>query len=99
MQPTDFKSSKFTPVKVIYNDGKFSIAIGIGDGGNEYETKGTRFAMRWNGPTDDKLGFPASSSNAMWFQLPNNVEIIIGELLKHMRFDHEGAKELLGLAD
>jgi hypothetical protein len=29
-------------------------------------------AMRWNGQSDDEIGYPSQGGNPLWFQLPGN---------------------------
>lgn len=85
MNPKLVTPGNFELIKVIYTspDGFFSIAIGIGDGGNIYESKDIRFAMRWNGKSEEQKGFPASNGHPLWFQLPNDISAIIKTLMEN----------------
>jgi hypothetical protein len=87
MRPENVTPKNFIVDKIIYisPDGFFSIAIGTGDGGSEYEENTARFAMRWNGRDESKIGFPISNSKPMWFQLPKDIKDILKVLLENSR--------------
>ena len=51
---------KFTEKEIIYDDGDFSVSIGV------YEGKDPCLAMRWNGQNGGN-GFPTSFGKPTWF--------------------------------
>lgn len=67
MNPENVRPAKFNTFTVIYNDGEFSVAYGAWENGEP------RLAMRWNGDTEDDIGYPSQGGNPLWFQLPNGV--------------------------
>jgi hypothetical protein len=66
MQPENVKPNKFHVHTVIYNNGEFSVAYG------KWENSEIRLAMRWNGQSDDEIGYPSQGGNPLWFQLPSD---------------------------
>lgn len=66
MQPENVKPYKFHVHTVIYNNGDFSVAYG------KWENSEVRLAMRWNGQSDDEIGYPSQGGNPLWFQLPSD---------------------------
>ncbi|MBN1185693.1 MAG: hypothetical protein JXB49_25655 [Bacteroidales bacterium] len=66
MEPEKVKPAKFHVHTVIYNNGNFSVAYG------KWENSDIRIAMRWNGESDDDIGYPSQGGNPLWFQLPND---------------------------
>ena len=66
MQPENVKPNKFHVHTVIYNNGEFSVAYG------KWENSEVRLAMRWNGQSDDEIGYPSQGGNPLWFQLPSD---------------------------
>jgi len=66
MQPENVKPYKFHVHTVIYNNGGFSVAYG------KWENNEVRLAMRWNGQSDDEIGYPSQGGNPLWFQLPSD---------------------------
>lgn len=77
MQPEHVRPGNFAVSQIIYNQGGFSISVGI------WTDDGTRrLAMRWNdSPTD--LGYPNVFSHPMWFQLPEDINAIITTLVEN----------------
>lgn len=65
MKPELVKPSKFNIHTVIYDNGEFSIAYG------KWENTDLRLAMRWNGDSEEEVGYPSQGGNPLWFQLPN----------------------------
>ena len=66
MQPENVRPAKFHVHTIVYNNNEFSVAYGI------WEDDGTiRLAIRWNGESDDQVGYPSQGGNPVWFQLPN----------------------------
>jgi hypothetical protein len=66
MDPHKVRPAKFNVFTVIYDDGEFSVAYG------KWENDEPRLAMRWNGDTDNDIGYPSQGGNPLWFQLPND---------------------------
>jgi hypothetical protein len=81
MQPENVNPANFTVERIIFNDGEFSIAVGIW---NDDETR--RFAMRWNGnntnPSD--VGYPSVFHHPMWFQLPEDPQGVVAALQQNL---------------
>ncbi len=76
MKPENVKPAKFHKHTIIYDNGEFSVAYGI------WEDDGSkRLAMRWNGDTEQEIGYPNQGGNPLWFQLPND-GIWTSEILK-----------------
>ena len=55
---------KFTNKEIIFDDGDFSISIGM------YESNKPCLAMRWNGHNGSQ-GFPTSFGKPTWLVVPN----------------------------
>ncbi|RYE50613.1 MAG: hypothetical protein EOP48_19465 [Sphingobacteriales bacterium] len=66
MQPENVRPGKFHVHTIIYNNWGFAVAYGL------WENSENRLAMRWNGSTDDSIGYPNQGGNPLWFQLPND---------------------------
>lgn len=66
MIPERVKPEKFKVHTIIYNNGDFSVAYG------KWENREIRLAMRWNGGSEEGLGYPNQGGNPLWFQLPND---------------------------
>lgn len=76
MKPEQVNPQKFKDIQIVYTspDEYFTIASGIGDGGNEYQPPKRRYAFRWNGHSDTQKGFPTSNGYPLWFQLPTEID-------------------------
>ena len=76
MKPEKVNPSNFKLIEVLYNNGEFSIAYGIYDGGKE-----PVIAMRWNGKNEKSLGFPymgdRKTGAPVWFVIPDMLKITI----------------------
>lgn len=76
MKPEEVNPSNFKLREVLYNNGEFSIAYGIYDGGKE-----PVIAMRWNGKNEKSLGFPymgdRKTGTPVWFVIPDMLKITI----------------------
>lgn len=86
MKPENVNPSNFVVEQIIYKEDSFSIAVGIFG-----EDEVRRFAMRWDGESDDDLGYPQTYGKAMWFQLPDDLSGVISTLVAH---SHIQPKEL-----
>jgi hypothetical protein len=78
MQPENVNPGNFNVERIIFNQGGFSIAIGIW---NEDDTR--RFAMRWNerdGANPNDKGYPSVFTHPMWFQLPDDITPVLNVL-------------------
>ena len=84
MEPEKVNPNNFKNIKVIHNEGGFSIATGIWQ---EDNTK--RFAMRWNGNSSEDKGYPSIFKHSMWFQLPEDIEIILKIIIEHNNLKNE----------
>jgi hypothetical protein len=84
MRPDDVRPAKFNSFKVLYNDGKFSIAWGNGEDDTE-----TRLAMRWNGDdTDpDNHGYPVRGKYPVWFDFPDRLAPLLIQALSSTKED------------
>ena len=76
MKPEKVNPSNFKLREVLYDNGEFSIAYGIYDGGKE-----PVIAMRWNGKNEESLGFPYmgdyKTGTPVWFVIPDMLKITI----------------------
>lgn len=62
ISPENVNPGNFKVIKIIFDNGDFSIAYGI------WENKHKAIAMRWNGEADAKdVGYPKAFGNPMWF--------------------------------
>jgi hypothetical protein len=66
MKPENVRPGKFQVHTIIYNNEDFSVAYG------KWENNEIRLAMRWNGDSDEEIGYPSQGGNPLWFQLPND---------------------------
>jgi len=70
-KPENVNPSNFKVIKVLFNNGSFSIAYGI------WEKKEKVLAMRWNGDEKEDKGYPKTFGNPMWFIIHNDLKDII----------------------
>ena len=61
--PNEVNPRNFQVLRVLYDDGEFSVVRGTWEDGT------ARLAMRWNGAGDD-AGYPKTFGNPVWFVLP-----------------------------
>ena len=78
----EFQHAKFPVERVLYDDGRFSVAYGWWE-----EEQEQRIGMRWNGQGDE-AGYPNAYGHPVWFSLPEYMTI---PTLKSL-LDQEGAR-------
>lgn len=66
-KPIDVNPNNDKVSSILYDNGEFSIAIGVWEG-----TVNT-LAMRWNGDDEDK-GYPKTFGHPMWFVIHNDLK-------------------------
>lgn len=66
-KPIDVNPNNYKVSSILYDNGEFSIAIGVWEG-----TVNT-LAMRWNGDDEDK-GYPKTFGHPMWFVIHNDLK-------------------------
>jgi hypothetical protein len=66
----DVKATSGQTADVVYDGKQDGVAVAIV---RDVEGK-KRLAVRWNGNSNRKLGFPQSSAHAAWFELPDWME-------------------------
>lgn len=71
MKPENANPSNFKVDKILFNNGSFSIALGI------WESSSKKLAMRWNGDitNEDDKGYPKTFGNPMWFILDDEIKL------------------------
>jgi hypothetical protein len=65
--PSQVMTSQFQVQQVLYSHDDFAIGYGIWDG--HIKT----IAVRWNGLTDNTLGFPVSHGHPVWLVIPEKL--------------------------
>ena len=80
MRPELVNPGNFAVEKIIYDDGDFSVAIGVWQ-----DDQTRRFAMRWNGNDNDgeDKGYPKVFMHPMWFQLPTDITKLISAIIEN----------------
>lgn len=73
MKPENVNPSNFKVDRILFNNGSFSIALGIWESGSKV------LAMRWNGDIADEedKGYPKTFGNPMWFILDDEIKLPI----------------------
>lgn len=61
----DVRPGKWSDVKDLYDDGEMSLILGRYDSNVLYDV-----GIRWNGTSNDDLGYPKCFGNPVWFVLP-----------------------------
>ena len=69
MKPEEVNTSNFELREVLYNNGEFSIAYGIYEGGKE-----PVIAMRWNGKGAG-VGYPRKDKEPRWMVVHDELKI------------------------
>lgn len=71
MKPENANPSNFKVDRILFNNGSFSIALGI------WESSTKKLAMRWNGDigNEDDKGYPKTFGNPMWFILDDEIKL------------------------
>jgi hypothetical protein len=64
----DVNPQNFQVATVLFDDGEFSIAVGI------WQSTQRRLAMRWNGQAGDP-GYPKLFGHPVWFILPEKMTV------------------------
>ena len=82
-RPEDVNPQNFAREAILFDDGDFSVAVGIWQGDSS-----RRVAIRWNG-IDEDHGYPSQGRYPLWFQLPEELGITFIALLvgqEHSRY-------------
>jgi hypothetical protein len=69
------RPEKFRNIKVLFDDGSYSVISGLYDGG-----KHTVLGERWNGERGG-LGFPNVAGNPVWHVVPDFLAVAVLEAL------------------
>ena len=78
---------------VVYDGGDGSYSIAIGNWKSDSRIANTSEKMRtiffrWNGPTDEKIGFPNNNGKGGWFPLPPEFASLILDHIADKNFDY-----------
>lgn len=70
-KPQEVNPKNFELVKVLFDNGDFSIASGTWNG-----KEGT-IVMRWNGDDENDMGYPKTFGHPMWFVVHDDLKKMI----------------------
>lgn len=71
MRPENVNPKNFKVESILYNDKRFSIAYGT------WENQQKHLAMRWNGDSEEEIGYPKVFQHPMWFLIAEDLKIPI----------------------
>lgn len=86
-QAKDVKPAKWNSIKVLFDNGWYSIISGLYEGSE-------CLGERWNGGNDE-IGFPSTRGHAQWHVVPEFlwISVLQGSLLEIERKPYKNSKE------